>query len=92
MDDLPLQINDHLPLQMINHLPLQVIDELASQGFQLMALAKGVLRDISSQALAALSQEQLEERAKPFHLLGLLVLTNNLKEDSADTISKLQQQ
>ena len=70
---------------------LQTIDGYASKGFRLMALAKGVLRGLSHQALGKMTQEQLEKHAEPFALLGLLVLSNKLRDDSQETTNKLQQ-
>ena len=70
---------------------MQTIDDYASKGFRLMALAKGMLRGVSNQALGKTTQDQLEKHAEPFALLGLLVLSNKLRADSQETISKLQQ-
>ena len=67
------------------------MDGYASKGFRLMALAKGVLRGLSNQALGKMTQEQLEKHAEPFTLLGLLVLSNKLRDDSQETMAKLQQ-
>lgn len=71
---------------------MQMIDDYARKGFRLMALAKGVLRRVPSSTWGGLTQEQLEGRVEHFTLLGLLVLNNELREDSAETISKLQLQ
>ena len=56
-----------------------------------MALAKGLLRGLSNQALGKMTREQLEKHAEPFAVLGLLVLSNKLRADTQETISKLQQ-
>ena len=74
-----------------HYLTLQTVDGYASKGFRLMGVAKGVLRGLSNQALGKMTQEQLEKHAEPFALLGLLVLSNKLRGDSQETISKLQQ-
>ena len=71
---------------------MQVIDDFASKGLRLLALCAGRLRGLSKQAVAGLSQEQLEARVERFTLLGLLVLSNSLRPDSQDTITQLQQQ
>ena len=72
-------------------LTLQTIDGYASKGFRVMALALGVVRGLSNQALGKTTQEQLEKHAEPFTLLGLLVLSNELRDDSQETITQLQQ-
>ena len=69
-----------------------MIDDYARKGFRLMALAKGILSGVPSSTWGGLTQEQLEGRVGHFTLLGLLVLNNGLRKDSAETISKLQQQ
>lgn len=69
----------------------QVIDEFSGQSFRLLALAKGVVKGLDRQALAMMTQEQLEQQAE-FELVGLLVLSNHLRPDSKETITQLQQQ
>ena len=78
---------------MLKHhaLILQTIDGYASKGFRLMALAKGVLRGLSNEVLGKMTQEQLEKHAEPFTLLGLLVLSNKLRDDSQATMTELLQ-
>ena len=71
---------------------MQKIDDLARSGFRILAMCKGRLKGLSKEALARLSQEQLEARVDRFTLLGLLVLSNSLRPDSKETITKLQQQ
>ena len=71
---------------------MQLIDDFASKGLRVFALCRGTLRGLSRQALGQLSQQQLEDQVEAFSLLGLLVLSNNLKEDSAETLAKLQQE
>ena len=68
-----------------------MIDRYSALGFRLLALAKGVIRDGSQQALSMMTQEQLERQVDSFQLIGLLVLSNHLRSDSKDTISELHQ-
>ena len=64
---------------------------MSGKSFRLLALAKGVLAGLDREAIDCMTQEQLESRAHSFELLGLLVLSNHLKDDSKDTITQLQQ-
>lgn len=75
----------------LQHL-LQVIDEWSGKGFRLLALARGPIGGISRQSLGLLALEQLEAQADTFDLLGLLVLSNQLREDSIHTVDMLQHQ
>ena len=70
---------------------MQVVDHYCGQSFRLMALAKGVLREQDRQSLCLMCQEQLEKHVKRFELLGLLVLSNQLRKDSKPAITELQQ-
>ena len=54
-----------------------------------MALAVGVLKDVDKLDLARMSQ--LEIDATQLQLLGLVVLSNQIRSDSKDTIMQLQQ-
>ena len=65
-------------------------DELSSKAFRLMALAMGVLPDISKLDLQHMTQQQLEKRAHKLELLGLIVLTNHVRPDSRQTVTELQ--
>ena len=71
---------------------VQVTDNFSGRSFRLLALAKGLLRGVSQEALTHMTQEQLEQQVGRFELLGLLVLSNELRHDSMDTITELQQQ
>ena len=70
----------------------QVVDEYSGQSFRLLALAKGVVQVKDRQALSVMSREELEKQVEHFELLGLLVLSNQLRPDSKDTIAQLQEQ
>lgn len=69
-----------------------MIDDWSSKSFRLLALARGVIKAWDSHALGSLTQEQLEKQAESFELLGLLVLSNQLRPESAHTVEVLQQQ
>ena len=69
-----------------------MIDDYSGQSFRLLALAKGTLKGMDRQALTLMTQKQVERHVDSFQLLGLLVLSNNLRPDSKDTITQLQQQ
>ena len=71
---------------------LQVIDEWSGKGFRLLALASGGIGGLPRQSLGLLALEQLEAQADSFDLLGLLVLSNQLREDSIHTVDVLQHQ
>lgn len=65
---------------------------MSGKSFRLLALAKGVVMGTDREALSCMTQEQLESQVQSFELLGLLVLSNHLKDDSKGTITQLQQQ
>ena len=71
---------------------VQVIDDWSGRSFRLLALARGVIRGVDPQSLAGQPQEQVEKQAESFELLGLLVLSNQLREDSIHTVGVLQRQ
>ena len=70
---------------------MQVIDKWSGKGFRLLALARGSIWGLPRQSLGLLTLEQLEAQADSFDLLGLLVLSNQLREDSIHTVHVLQQ-
>ena len=69
---------------------VQVLVELAAQSYRLMALAVGVLKNVTSTDLANMNQQDAEAMAGQLDLLGLLVLSNHLHPASRDTITNLQ--
>ena len=71
-------------------LDMQHTDELSSKSFRLMALAMGVLPDVSNMDLQRMSQQQLEQQAENLQMLGLLLLTNHVRPDSKSTVTELQ--
>ena len=77
---------------MIHHmLCLQVVDEYSSNSFRLLAMAVGVIKHASELNLAQMTSQQVEARATNMRLLCLVVLTNNVRPDSKDTIAHLQE-
>ena len=73
-----------------NVLAVQVIDAHAGKGFRVLAMARGTIRGYSRHSLGPLALEQLERQADSFSLLGLLILSNQLREDSLQTMALLQ--
>lgn len=69
----------------------QVIDDYSSNSFRLLAMAVGVIPKAAELNLALLTQQQVEARAVNMQLLSLVVLTNNVRSDSKDTITQLQE-
>lgn len=56
-----------------------------------MALAVGILKDVDKLDLASMSQPEIEAHALPLQLLGLIVLSNQIRPESRDTITQLQE-
>lgn len=67
-----------------------MVDEWTSQGFRLLALASGTIKHVSKYNVASLSLQQAEAAVKRMSLLGLIVVTNQLRPDSRDSIHQLQ--
>lgn len=70
---------------------MQVIDDYSSKSFRLLALAMGIIPNAGRLDLAGMTQQQVEAHATHMQLLSLVVLTNNVRPDSKDTISHLQE-
>ena len=56
-----------------------------------MAMAVGVLHDVHQLDLPRMSLAEIEAHALQLELLGLIVLSNQIRPDSRDTITQLQQ-
>ena len=56
-----------------------------------MAMAVGVLHDVHQLDLPRMSLAEIEAHATQLELLGLIVLSNQIRPDSRDTITQLQQ-
>ena len=69
---------------------LQVLAKYAGQSFRLLAVAGGVLSNVSPDELAGMDQQQAEARCGPLNLLGLEVLSNCLRPSSQQTVTNLQ--
>ena len=80
-----------LSTQFVGCYHMQVIDDYSSKSFRLLALAMGIIPDAGRLDLAGMTQQQVEAHATHMQLLSLVVLTNNVRPDSKDTISHLQE-
>ena len=69
---------------------MQVVDDYSSKCFRLLAVAAGVIPGVGHLDLPRMTQQQVEASAIDMQLLGLVVLTNSVREDSKDTISQVQ--
>ena len=70
---------------------MQVVDDYSSKSFWLLAMAVGVIPNAEQLNLAMMTQQQVEACAVHMQLLSLVVLTNNVRPDSKDTITHLQE-
>ena len=68
----------------------QVVDDYSSKSLRLLAMAMGTIRNASELSLAHMTPQQVEASATKMCLLSLIVLTNNVRPDSKDTIGHLQ--
>ena len=64
---------------------MQVLNGYAGQGYRLMALSVGTLRDVDPFELASMDQQQAERHCGHMDLLGLVVLSNHLHPASQKT-------
>lgn len=69
---------------------LQVLAQYAGQSFRLLAVAGGVLSNVSPAELAGMDQQQAEARCGPLDLLGLQLLSNHLRPSSRQTVTNLR--
>ena len=70
---------------------MQVVDDYSRKSFRLLAMAVGVIPNAEELNLAMMTQQQVEACAVHMQLLSLVVLTNNVRPDSKDTITHLQE-
>ena len=70
---------------------VQVMDDYSSKSFRLLAMAMGVIPNAAELNLPRMTQQQVEACAVHMQLLSLVVLTNNVRSDSKDTITHLQE-
>ena len=69
----------------------QVVDDYCSKSFRLLAMAVGTIQNASKLNLAHMTPQQVEASATNMRLLALIVLTNNMRPDSKETIARLQE-
>lgn len=67
----------------------QVLGEYTREGLRVLAVAAGELGNIKDKDLHAMTQEQVES-SMPLLLVGLVVMANPLRKDSAGVIQALQ--
>ena len=72
-------------------LHVQVMDDYSSKSFRLLAMAMGIIPRASQLSFDQMTQQQVESRAISMQLLCLVVLTNNVRSDSREVISHLQE-
>ena len=70
---------------------LQVVDSFSSKSLRLMAIAVGIIPDAHAQDFSQMVRHEIESAATNLELLCLVVLTNNIREDSQDTIREVQE-
>ena len=68
----------------------QVVDDYSSKSFRLLAMAMGTIQHATELNLAHMTPQQVEASASNMRLLSLIVLTNNVRPDSSETIAHLQ--
>lgn len=69
---------------------MQVVDDFSSKSFRLLAVAAGVIPGVHKLDLQRMTQQQVEASAVSLQLLGLVVLTNSIRDDSKDAIHQVQ--
>lgn len=58
----------------------------------MLAVASAEVLKVAKLNLTSMSQQQVEEHAGRFDLLGLMILSNHLNSDSKATVKQLQEQ
>jgi magnesium-transporting ATPase (P-type) len=71
---------------------MQLVDEWSGQSYRVLAIALAQVPSVASLNLASMSQQQVEDQAGPFELVGLTILSNLLNSDSKATVKQLQEQ
>ena len=67
-----------------------MVDSYSGQAYRLLALAGRRMLSVKDVDFAGMTQQQVEAKAGPLDLLGLLVLSNHLRPDSKHSISVLR--
>ncbi|DBA99058.1 TPA: hypothetical protein ACH3X1_014197 [Trebouxia sp. C0004] len=70
----------------------QLVDEWSGQSYRVLAIALAQVPNVASLDLASMSQQQVEDQAGQFELVGLTILSNHLNSDSKATVKQLQEQ
>ncbi len=68
------------------------MDDWSAQSFRVLAVASAEVLKVAKLNLTSMSQQQVEEHAGRFDLLGLMILSNHLNSDSKATVKQLQEQ
>ena len=68
---------------------VQVVDDYSSRNFRLLAGAVGVIRNAQHLDFSRMTQQQVEACVTDMQLLSLVVITNNVRRDSRQTISQV---
>ncbi|DBB06818.1 TPA: hypothetical protein ACH3X3_009479 [Trebouxia sp. C0006] len=68
----------------------KVVDDWTSRSFRLLALAAGTVKHFSRLNASSLTLQQAEAAVSHMSLVGVMVVTNQLRPDSRDTIAELQ--
>ena len=90
LNRLPIGGPRHVSSHVASCSDAQVTDDYSSKSFRLLAMAVGVIPNAASLDFAMMTQQQVEACAVHMQLLSLVVLTNNVRSDSKDTIAHLQ--
>lgn len=67
------------------------MDEYSRKSFRVTALAVGTVELVDRLDLSRMSLQQVEACATGLSLLGLMIITNELRSGSRDTVVQLQQ-
>ncbi|DBB14077.1 TPA: hypothetical protein ACH3X3_001037 [Trebouxia sp. C0006] len=70
----------------------QLVDEWSGQSYRVLAIAVAQVPNVAKLDLASMSQQQVEDQAGSFELVGLTILSNHLNSDSKPTVKQLQEQ
>ena len=70
---------------------VQLVDEWSGQSYRVLAVAMAQLPHLATFQLARMSQQQVEDQAGRFQLLGLIILSNHINSHSKATVQQLQE-
>ena len=69
----------------------QFVDAWSGQSYRVLAVAMADLPNPANLDLARMSQQQVEDHASRFQLLGLIILNNHINSHSKATVKQLQE-